>query len=205
MKINESMFPESLVEAAAILSNAIECCTNHLDGRVNSIQDEETIIQFLESKYGDAVERPEPRDWWDVRLFGYPLQIKSSDFSKKSSDNFSSKAAILYALTYLPEEKVNVQKWSDFENALLNYTDVENGRDYYILIFDKQSKKVFLNSLKSLNKLTHNGSNLPFQIKWVDNIVPVSRSHKEAYNLIVGAYKRSVMAKINAHPFVEAL
>jgi hypothetical protein len=199
------MFPENLVEAAALLSNAIECCTNHLDGRVNSVQDEETMIEFLESKYGEAVERPKPRDWWDVKLFGYPLQIKSSDFSKKASDNFSSKAAILYALTYLPENKVNVQKWGEFEKALLNYTDVENERDYYILIFDKESRKVYLNSLKSLNKLTPNGSNLPFQIKWTDNINPVSRSHKEAYDLIVGAYKKSVMAKINAHPFVEAL
>ena len=199
------MFPELLVEAAAVLSDVLESCNDHLDGRINSIQDEKTIIEFLESKFGDFIERPEPRDWWDVKLFGYPLQIKSSDFSKKASDNFSSKAAILYALTYLPEEKVNVKKWSDFEHALLNYTDVENGRDYYILIFDKQSKKVFLNSLKTLNKLTPNGSNLPFQIKWVDNIVPVSRSHKEAYDLIVGVYKKSVRAKISAHPFFETL
>lgn len=199
------MFPDSLTSAAAVLSNAFECCSDNSDGRINSIKDEETIIQVLESKYGDAVERPKARGWWDVKLFGYPIQIKSSDFSKGASDNFSSKAAILYALTYLPEEKVNVRKWSDFEKALLDYTDVENDRDYYILIFDKNSKKVFLNSLKSLNKITPNGSNLPFQIKWADNRVPISRTFREARDLIVGGYKKSVLAKITAHPFAEAL
>ena len=33
----------------------------------------------------------------------YPVQIKSSSYSKGASDNFSSKAAILYALTTMSE------------------------------------------------------------------------------------------------------
>jgi hypothetical protein len=173
---------------------------------VNSIADEDTIIDLLEKKYGkENIIKPKVRDWWDVKVFGYPVQIKSSDFKKKASDNFSSKAAILYALTYLPEDKVKVNRWAEFENALLNYSDVDNGRDYYIIVVDKSTKKVYLNSLKSLAKLTANGNNLPFQIKWVDNLNAVVRSHRQAYEFIVESYKKSVIAKINAHPSYEKL
>jgi len=62
-----------------------------------------------------------------------------------------------------------------------------------------------LNSLKSLTKLTSNGNNLPFQIRWIDNTEPMKRSFQEARTLIVNAYKRSVVAKINAHPLYSQL
>ncbi len=200
------VFPSKLTEVVSFLNTCgVHCCFEHEDGRVNSIRDEEEIISLLEEKFGNSIERPKIRDWWDVKIFGYPVQIKSSNFTKKAADNFSSKAAILYALTYLPEDKVTVQKWKDFEEALLNYSDVENDRDYYIIVLDKDSGNVYLNSLKSLKKLTSNGNNLPFQIKWVDNVQPVQRSFQEAKALIVSAYKRSVTAKINAHPLFSQL
>jgi len=201
------MFPSDLLNVVSFLNQiGVNISNNYEDGRVNSIVDENTIIDVLEKKYGkENVIRPKARDWWDVKVFHYPLQLKSSDFSKKASDNFSSKAAILYALTYLPENKVKVNRWADFEDALLNFSDVDNNRDYYIIILDKNTKKVYLNSLKSLNKLTPNGNNLPFQIKWIDNLIPVNRTHRQAYNFIVECYKKSVIAKINAHPLYEKL
>lgn len=201
------MFPEKLQNAISFLNEAsIDCCFDHEDGRVNSISDEEKVISLLEQKFGtDNVKRPAVREWWDVKVFGYYLQIKSSNVAKKAADNFSSKAAILYALTYLPEDKIKVQKWKEFEEALLNYSDVENDRDYYILVVDKGEGKAHLTSLKSLRKLTSNGNNLPFQIKWADNLLPQEQSFEEAKALIVGAYKRSVLAKINSHPFASQL
>jgi len=201
------MFPSDLLNVVSFLNQiGVNISNNYEDGRVNSIVDENTIIDVLEKKYGkENVIRPKARDWWDVKVFHYPLQLKSSDFSKKASDNFSSKAAILYALTYLPENKVKVNRWADFEDALLNFSDVDNNRDYYIIVLDKNTKKVYLNSLKSLNKLTPNGNNLPFQIKWIDNLIPVNRTHRQAYNFIVECYKKSVIAKINAHPLYEKL
>ena len=201
------MFPAELQEAILYLNEVkLNCCFTHEDGRVNSIADEEMIISLLEQKFGkDNVKRPAVREWWDVKVCGYFLQIKSSKVAKKAADNFSSKAAILYALTYLPEDKVRVQKWNEFEEALLNYSDVENDRDYYILVVDKGEGKVHLTSLKSLRKLTSNGNNLPFQVKWADNLVPQEQSFEEAKKLIVGAYKRSVLAKINSHPLASQL
>ena len=77
-----------------------------------------TIIDLLAEKYGDAIEKPVAREWWDVKIYGYPVNIKSSAF-KNAADNFSSKAAILYALTDLPENKVKVQSWQTFENLKL--------------------------------------------------------------------------------------
>jgi hypothetical protein len=111
----------------------------------------------------------------------------------------------LYALTSLPEDQVNIQRWSKFEEALLNYSERDNGRDYYIFVLDKGTGNVYLTSLKSLRSLTSNGNNLPFQIKWAENLEPEQKSFEEAKKLIIGAYKKSVTAKINAHPLASQL
>ena len=205
--MSNTQFPAKLQSVITFLNDVgIDCCFTHEDGRVNSINDEEKVISLLEEQFGtENVKRPAVREWWDVKVFGYYLQIKSSDVTRKSADNFSSKSAILYALTYLPEDKIKVQKWSEFEEALLNYTYMENDRDYYILVVDKKTGKAHLTSLKSLSKLTSNGNNLPFQIRWADNLVPQSNTFAEARDLIIGAYKKSVLAKINAHPLVTQL
>jgi len=199
-------FPQQLTDAVKYLSGLVTISENHEDGRVNSITDEDTVIDLLIDKYGEEnVEKPAARCWWDVKLFGYPLNIKSSDFIKGASDNFSSKAAILYALTNLPEDKVNTTSWKKFQDALTNHSGAENNRDYYIIVVDKSTRKVYLQSLKSLQKLTPNGNNLPFQIKWADNTQPVDRDYGQAYEFLVGCYKESVRRKINAHDGFEQL
>ena len=48
------MFPIELVEALEYLNTlTIVVSENHEDGRVNSIDDEDTIIDLLIEKYGD--------------------------------------------------------------------------------------------------------------------------------------------------------
>ena len=200
------MFPTKLVEVVEFLNSiAISVSEKHGDGRVNSIDDEDTIIDLLIEKYGsENVEKPVERNWWDVKVFGYPLNIKSSKYGS-AADNFSSKAAILYALTDLPEDKVNVQSWKKFQDALKNHSSNDNNRDYYIFSLNKVTNEVYLTSLKTLNKLTPNGNNLPFQIKWKDNTAPVQRTHAEAYDFLVGCYKQSVLKKVSAHDGYDAL
>ena len=198
--------PSYLTDAVTYLSGLVTINEDHEDGRVNSIADEETVIQLLEEKYGDSVERPKAREFFDVRLFGHPVQIKSSSYSKGASDNFSSKAAILYALTSLSEEEIQkVRGWESFESSLLQYANEENDRDYYIISVNKDDSTVHLSSLKSLNKLTPNGNNLPFQIQWKKNIETVERNYDEAYSFIVGAYKESVKRKISVHSLHDVL
>ena len=200
-------FPREIQTAVDYLNEETVSCSNyHEDGRVNSVQDEDTVITMLEKKFGsDNIQRPASREWWDVKIYNYPVQIKSTNVAKKSADNFSSKAAILYALTYLPESQVNVRGWAQFEQALLDYSDIENDRDYYILVVDKGSGKAHLTSLKSLVKLTPNGNNLPFQVVWADNLSPKNNTFAEAKSILVTAYKKSVTAKINAHPLFAQL
>lgn len=199
-------FPSKLIEAVNYLSGLVTINEDHEDGRVNSIADEETVIKLLEDKYGNNVERPKVREFFDVRLFGYPIQIKSSSYSKGASDNFSSKASILYALTTLTEEEIQkVRGWEMFESSLLQHSNCENNRDYYIISVNKDDSSVHLSSLKSLNKLTPNGNNLPFQIRWKDNIETVDRTFDEAYKFIVGAYKQSVKRKISVHSLFDIL
>ena len=198
------MFPKELVEVVEYLNTLIIAISeNHEDGRVNSIDDEDTIIDLLVEKYGDNIEKPPARCWWDVKVFGYPLNFKSSKFGS-AADNFSSKAAILYALTNLPEDKVSVTSWKKFQDALKNNAQ-ENSRDYYIIVLDKSTNKVYLQSLKSLQKLTSNGNNLPFQIKWRDNIQPIERTYLQSYDFLVESYKESVLKKIASHDGFETL
>lgn len=199
------MFPTELVEAVNYLNTlTIQVSESHEDGRVNSIDDEDTIIDLLVEKYGDNIEKPPARCWWDVKIFGYPVNIKSSKFGS-AADNFSSKAAILYALTNLSEDKVNVTSWKKFQDALRNYEDNITNRDYYIIVLNKATGVVYLQSLKSLNKLTSNGNNLPFQIKWKDNILPEYRNYRQSYDFLIECYKESVRKKIGSHDGFEEL
>jgi hypothetical protein len=200
------MFPKILVEVIQFLNSIkIDVSENHEDGRVNSIDDEDTIIDLLIEKYGEKnIQRPVAREWWDVRVFGYPLQLKSSKYGS-ASDNFSSKAAVLYALTDLPEDKVKVTSWQNFQQALLKNSSEDNHRDYYIFSLNKVTNEVHLSSLKTLQKITPNGNNLPFQIKWSDNTQPVQRTHRQSYEFLVECYKESVRRKISAHDGFEEL
>ena len=198
--------PTILQEVTNFLNSiSIDVSEGHEDGRVNSIADEDTIIDLLIEKYGsENIIKPPPRCWWDVKIFGYYFNIKSSKYGS-AADNFSSKAAILYALTDLSEDKLNVSSWKKFQDALKTYGGKENNRDYYILSLNKVTNEVHLTSLKSLNKLTANGNNLPFQIKWADNTQPVQRDYGQSYDFLVGCYKESVRKKINSHDGFEQL
>ena len=204
----KSHLPQELLEVADYLCGRIEPCTLHEDGRRNSQEDEDNTIPLLIEKYGEEnVEVPPARHWWDVRLFGkYCINIKSSDFSNSAADNFSSKAAILYAFTDIPEAEIRkAVGWSSFQSALLGNRSDTNNRDYYLLVIDKKTKDVRLQSLKSLNKLTSNGSNLPFQVNWSEKLQPVKRTGPDAWSFVIGAYKDSVRKKVTVHSGFENL
>tara|TARA_B100000700_G_scaffold73987_1_gene82616 strand:- start:136 stop:729 length:594 start_codon:yes stop_codon:yes gene_type:complete len=197
------MFPRELVEAVEYLNTlTIAVSENHEDGRVNSIDDEDTIIDLLVEKYGDNIEKPKARCWWDVKIFGHPLNIKSSNF--KSGDNFSSKLALLYALTDIPEGEIKANSWKSFQEKLKEHKG-ENNRDYYIIVLSKLDGKVYLQSLKSLRKINSNGNNLPFQVNWGNNTEPVERTYLQAYDFLIECYKESVRKKITSHDGFEEL
>ena len=196
---------ENLIKSVKYLNEVtIPVCDKYADGRTNSVEDENTIITLLKEKYGEEnIEVPTARNWYDVRIFGYPVNIKSSTF--KGNDNFSAKAAILYSLTDLSEKECMVNDWQGFQNALKNNSGKENNRDYYCVVLNKNTNEVHLIGLKELQKISVNGNNLPFQINWGKNTNPVKRTYSEAYDLLVGTYKESVRKKVGVHSGYEYL
>ena len=186
-------------------SKNISISEEHGDGRINSVVDEKTIIDILIKEYGsENIVEPIARHWFDVKIFGNPVNIKVSAF--KTADNFSSKRALLYSLTNLPENEIEkVNTWSDFQEKVKLGKSIDNNRDYYCIVLNKQTNEVILQGLKTLTKLTPNGNNLLFQINWKNNQTIVNRTHEDAYNFLVSAYKESVKKKVSVHAGYETL
>ena len=201
--------PEELIEAVEYLSGIVTISLRHEDGRLNSIDDEDMVIELLTEKYGEEnIVKPSIRKWWDLKLFGYHINIKSSDFSNGEADNLNSKAALMFALTNLSESEINRHHFGNWPNwyiAFKNNSGTENNRDYYIIIIDKSTGNVYLQTLKSLQELTPNGNNLPFQINWERNTEIVERTYEEAYEFLVGYLKKSVRKRLEQHAAYEDL
>lgn len=172
------------------------------DGRVNSILDEKSIIEYLKAIFpGHVVEAPQERYWYDVALrFGdefYPINIKSS--TGESADNISSKGGLLYAVTGIDPSTRYIVPFANFEEALYDNIDYNGTSDYYFVVFFKNSHQLLFTSLKRINTLVPNGNNLPFQCKWRDNIQPTTRSNTEQIDYLISMYVQSVMKKLNSH------
>lgn len=200
------MSVKKLRDAVKFLNETpIAICEEHEDGRINSTTDEDTIILLLEEKYGkEDIKKPPARHWWDVKPFDIPVNIKSSTFT--TADNFSSKQAVLYALTDLTEDEIGrVKDFQTFQKLLKERGKKENDRDYYIIAVNKITNEVHLLSLKTLYELTPNGNNLLFQVNWGKNTNPVMRTHSDAYDFLVDAYKKSVQKKVSVHAGYETL
>lgn len=185
-----------------LLKESINVTIQHDDGRVNSIVDEEKVIDLMKKVYGlNNVEEPPPRHWYDVKVKGVPVQIKSTE---GGTDNFSSKKAILWALTDMSFEEIEDLtrlSWKRFENLLVSRKCLNNGRDYDIICVNKSTGKMTYMTLKTLSDLKSNGSNLPFQVPWKKNWEKgmIARTNSESYDFIVGKYYDSVVKKTQQH------
>lgn len=194
------MFPKELIDATAYLQSKITASTEHADGRLNSNTDEDAVIAALEDQYGaDNVQKAPPRYWYDVLLFGHPVNIKSSGMT--TADNCNAIKAILHCFT----DAQLKNGWRHFYDSIANRSSTNTGRNYYFIVLDKNTGDVHLQSLLTLARLTPNGNNLPFQIKWADNIQPVERSYEEAYRFVIDAFKESVRRLTEAHTGYENL
>ena len=200
------MIPKILEDVGNFLNEVdIPVGTRHSDGRLNSAEDETTIIRILQDEYDEEnIIEGVVRHWWDVKIFGYPVNIKSSAF--KTADNFSAKGAVLYSVTNITEEEITkINSFPDFEGELRKSKGEDNNRDYYCLVLNKTTNEVLMQGLKTLTKLTPNGNNLLFQINWSKNKEIIERSDKEGYEFLIGAYKESVSKKVGIHEGYETL
>lgn len=182
---------------------SVEPCLKYQDGRRNSCVDEDNIIKTLRPFF--SIEEPPPRHLYDCLIWYegvcYPVQIKSS--TCRSADNWSSKKSVLYALTSLSIEEIDAHPNSnkEIEESLLRYGSDDVERDMLIILLEKPTHRLHALTLKELDSLTINGSNLPFQVNWGVQLRngPQRRSQQEARRFLVGAWMASVKKKLNQH------
>ena len=172
------------------------------DDRINSLLDEEHNLKNASKVFEDLEIYP-PRKFADFKFF-HPINWKST--TTTTADNCSAKLSILYCFCEVDEKDLTkYQKWEDFWercDKYKNYTAEQFEkiyRPYYFLIQNKTTGKVFVNELSTLTKLTPNGNNLPFQIKWNDNETANNQNKREAFEQLLTALDKSVTLFEKAH------
>ena len=172
------------------------------DGRINSLLDEEYNLKNA-SKVFDDLEIYPPRRFADFKLFN-PFNWKSTNTN--TADNCSAKLSIVYSFCGVDEKDlIKYQGWKKFWAKVGEFTDYtaeqfeEIYRPYYFLIQNKITGKVFINELSTLTKLTPNGNNLPFQIKWDDNSTVNKQDKRTAFIQLLTVLHESVTLFEQAH------
>lgn len=216
---NEAQAFAVLQNLASILAqNGIQLSGRSKDGRVNSSDNESEILSAITNLhikkkldvpgYTVSYDTPEARAWYDFSLeitsntdgtsTWIPVNVKASNLS--GADNLSAKIAIFYALTGVKPPFPESVNWTDFFETTADLMGSNEHADYYFLVVDKtagkgKNRQVFAQSLKRLQTLTGNGSNLPFQCKWSENIAPKQRTFAEAKDFILSSLRDSIEKK----------
>lgn len=158
----------------------IELTNKSRDGRINSVMDEDKIIEFLETKYKNYIKKPKERNWFDIIIkdfyFGWlPINIKTSKCS--TSDNTGNLAMCVYSYT---DKQLDLHLEKTYNNGEMSkiltdklekkeYNKI-NKKDYYFIVINKNNtNEIIINSVKGLRSITPNINNLPFQVRWNKN------------------------------------
>lgn len=194
----ESNLPKEILQLRDILIEyPIDVIKTSPDGRINSILNESSVIEKLQEYIPkDILYIPPPRHWFDFCILDkdndekyYPVDIKIT--TTLTADNASGMPSLIYALT-----NVNMQydSYYDSSNTIKYFNKnyiTENNRDYYLVINNVHSEDVIVSSIKNLQHITPNKSNLPFQIIWKKNRELSHMNSKETYSLIKSLYKEN--------------
>jgi hypothetical protein len=169
------------------------------DGRVNSILDEQTVIDSLLKCYTGRIRVAPIRMWYDVVILDYyhgwiPVNIKSS--LMKYNDNAGNLAMCVYAYT-----NANIKLDIPYKNGELSQIMAarlkckqynRSHRDYYFLVINKNDPSdVIINSIRGLASLANNTNNLPFQIKWSNNRKFQRKTVDEAINQFLACVQKN--------------
>lgn len=204
------MYPQELVELVRRANDAVTrpvLSKRSGDGRANSIEDEATVNAFLRQFLpdGDALTAPPVvlkknkkgavRYWWDIRydvngISTYPINTKvvdenawnmgglipwfwaSSDFSWSEMDALINKKN--------PVRRLN-ELLASARCPLRS--GIDNGRDYFYIVYGKHNSVFTLLSLKTLGKIATNPAN-PFGQADLRH-PPIHRAPYEAYVMMV--------------------
>ena len=193
-----------LEEAISFLKKgSITLSSQSDDGRVNSSIDEDIVLKKLKKKFPKLVKLMPPRSWCDFIHIptGTPINFKSS--SLVSSDNSCNFLTILHCFTdvnILSSRKPNKTKdikelfeWIEANKTKIEKEKVSVDRDYYFLIINKNdTKDLFYTSIKQLEEVSVNPSNLPFQVNWGKNRNRKKRAFGKAFEFCMKAVKSGI-------------
>jgi hypothetical protein len=148
------------------------------DGRINSLLDEDKIINLLKKKYNNKIKECDKRHWSDILVFDkrygwLPVNIKTT--TTITSDNTGNLAMCVYAYT---DEKLDLDKtYNNGEMSETLFEKIKNKeynkkykKDYYFIVLNKTNQEdIIINSVLGIKYLTPNVNNLPFQVKCNNN------------------------------------
>lgn len=196
------MTPQILIDiVAALKAEKIKIAEKiEGEGRVASLQDEGSIIRFLEAHptFGQYISPEKPRAFGDMIVIDYdgvtrhPVNIKTSI---GSTDNATSKGGFVYALTDLDIEDIPFSMgWKKYVDLIkTNSADIP-GKDYWFLSVDKKdSSNVMVRGAKQIANYGENANIANcLQINWTKEKASeaVERSYEEAYDTLVGGILR---------------
>jgi len=147
---------------------------NNIDGRCNSINDEEIIITLLLDKFTNKIIIPKKRSWYDIAIYDYfsesylPINIKTSTIT--TSDNIGNLSLCVESYTsykldiykFYKNGELNKILQDELNNKRYNYN---YNKDYYFIIVNKtNTNEIIINSINKLTKLTPNLENLPLLV-----------------------------------------
>ena len=170
------------------------------DGRLNSAANEDQIIELLKKEFGEKIDVPNARSWYDFGIIvgseEIYVNIKISNLNNRTPDNVSSKKGMGYALTGIANMP---DSWGKFNKKLIE--NLKYGHDYYFLVVNKKdTSDIYWTSLKRIKELWANGNNLPFQCKWADNREFSHRNEREATEYILSVYVESWRLRVKHFP-----
>lgn len=203
---NDFMMLKNCIEKA-VFSNQDLITANNGDGRLTSAISENTVITFFQDFFeknntpAKIVPAPTTRCWYDCLIQlnnGEKIPVNIKITTGNQADNISSKQGMFFALTGIwPESVRGLNHWDTFNQKLLENYNPHNNKDYYFIIYFKEEEKFFFSSLKRINVLTPNGSNLPFQCKWKNNLTYTQRLDQEQGLYILNTFIDSFIKKAN--------
>lgn len=171
------------------------------DGRVASAINENAVVDKIRKRFPSVQRQPSPRHWWDFAIEEnnefYPVNIKLTG-KRATTDNMNCKLGLYYALTGEVPTFANEISWNAFFSRLANNIR-ENDRDYYFFVVNKINNDVFVQGLKTLQHLTPNGNNLPFQCHWESNRNLQPRNFTDACSFLLSAFGQSVSLRRNIY------
>jgi hypothetical protein len=211
VSVTEVLDKLSTYLSRSLTSRSIELNSNrNLSARVRSSLDQETVARALQSFtlasdwYAErslTLEIPSGDHWYDFAVRGrdlfLPINLKVSQLG--GADNVSAKDGLFYAITGIDPASARTNTWENFCAAVAQSISTVTTADYFFLVINKSDiGDVFWTSMKSLQRASPNGNNLPFQCDWSHNRHREYRTHDEAARYLLHILRRSFELRAEA-------